>query len=270
MTEENTILSFEEALKAINTASDTFKVNIWIPSLNKEVSFKEMDAKQQKTLLKAAIDNTVYNSYFIKAFYDILKENVLDEGISIDDFTIVDKAFVALSLRNQISEDLSVEFTKTQSEKINLNQLVSNFRNFVTPDVEKVDIKNDSFSISVSLGLPTIKDELDYEENFYKNYKKVEDVKTTEDIQYIVSEAFIGETSKYIKVLSINETDYQYSLLTLNQKLRIVEKLPSGLIQKILEKISNWKTIIDSYITVSDSTNTLSKVITVDSLLFLS
>ena len=83
-----------------------------------------------------------------------------------------------------------------------------------------------------------------------------------------MAEAFIGEITKYIKSLSVNESFFDFDTLTINQKIKIVEKLPSGLIQKILEKVSDWKKISDLVITVNSGE--LSKAISIDSLLFLS
>jgi hypothetical protein len=56
--------------------------------------------------------------------------------------------------------------------------------------------------------------------------------------------------------------------LTINQKNAVIEKLPSGLIQKVLEQISLWKKELDSILTVNYQNYT--KAISIDSLLFLS
>jgi hypothetical protein len=269
MTDENNILNFDDALNALSNASESFKIDVWLPSKQRYVTFKEIDAKQQKSLLSAAIDNSVYNSDFIKSFYNILKENVLDEDETfIDELSIADKAFIAISLRSQISEELTINFSETINEKIKIKDVISKFKSYKNPNFENLEVKNNEVSIKINIELPTIKDELDYEEQFYKDYKKVDDVKTTKDLQNIVSEAFIAETSKYIKDISINDKNFDFKALTFNQKIRIVEKLPSALIQKLLEQISLWKKDIDSVLTVKNGD--ITKVINIDSLLFLS
>lgn len=270
MTEENTtILDFNDALNAINNASKTFKIDVWIPSKSKYISFKEIDAKQQKNLLSAAMDNSVYNSDFIKTFYDILKNNILSEDIStIDELTIVDRSFIAISLKSQISNELNVKFNDEISEKINLNDIISKFTSYKLPSSEEISLKNDSVILSVGIDIPSIKTEIDYEENFYKDCKKVDEIKTNKDVQSIISDAFISETSKYIKYIKVNDSQFNFDSLTFNQKIRSAEKLPSGLIQKVLEVIANWKKDIDLILTVNSGE--LKKVISIDSLLFLS
>ena len=70
MSENN--LNFEQLLQAIEQVSDTFNVNVWIPSKQNFYNFKEIDAKQQKNLLSSAINSSIYNANFVKTFYKIL------------------------------------------------------------------------------------------------------------------------------------------------------------------------------------------------------
>jgi hypothetical protein len=269
MTEENTILDFNAAINALNSVSESFKIGVYIPSKEKTIYFKEIDAKQQKTLLSSAMDNSVYNSEFVKTFYSILKENILSEEKSVvDELTVSDKSFIAIALKSQISEELTVKFNDDISSKINLNDVISRFNDYKTPNLTDVELKNETVSLIVGVSLPTIKTEVEYEENFYNDYKKIDDIKTNKDVQAIISDAFISETSKYINYVTINGAKYDFNTLTFNQKLRVVEKLPSGLIQKVLAQVSEWKNDIDSILTVTNGD--LKKVITIDSLLFLS
>ena len=269
MTDENSILNFDDALNALTNASESFKIDVWLASKGRYITFKEINAKQQKSLLSAAMDNSVYNSDFIKTFYSILKENILVEDKSIvDELTLTDRSFIAIALKSQISEELNVKFTDEISSKINLKDVISKFTTYKTPSLTEVELKNDSVTLIVGITLPTIKTEVDYEENFYKDYKKVDQIKSNKDVQDIISDAFISETSKYISYVNINGAKYDFNTLTFNQKIRVVEKLPSGLIQKVLEQISSWKNDIDSILTVTNGD--LKKVIAIDSLLFLS
>ena len=106
----------------------------------------------------------------------------------------------------------------------------------------------------------------------HKKEKRVDDIKNTEDIQKILSEAFVGETSKYIQNIWINDTDINFNNFDFSKKIKIIEKLPSGLIQKILEIVSKWKKNYDEILTVEtvENESTYKKVLTIDSLLFLS
>jgi hypothetical protein len=269
MPEETPILNFNDAINALNSVSNSFKIEVWIPSIQNNVSFKEIDAKQQKAILGAAIDNSVYAQEFNNTFYDILKENILNEDKSIvDSFTISDKAFIAIALRSQISDDLSVKFDDDSVVKVSLQNFIDVSKKYISPSVETIEIKNDSVTLNVEISIPTVKTELEYDENFKKLNKNINDIKTEKEIKTIVTDAFISETSKYIKSVKVNDSKFDFATLTVNQKIQVVEKLPSGLIQKILEKLSDWKKDIDKVLTVNNGDQI--KVISIDSLLFLS
>lgn len=274
-TEEINILDFENALKALNEASETFQVEVWIPSKNKSLKFKEIDAKQQKELLNAAMDNSVYNSSFLKIFTSIIHSNLLDADKNIlNDILAADKASIALSLKNQISNEIKIIFDEKNNiiEKIDIQPIIERFKSYKTTTSKNVKIENNNVKIEAEIGQPNLKTELEYNENLNKQYKKADQIKTNEEIQTIISDAFIGETSKYIKKLWINGQEISLDDITINQKNAIVEKLPSGLVQKVLEQISTWKKELDDILTVTKTVNNkeYSKAISIDSLLFLS
>jgi hypothetical protein len=60
---------------------------------------------------------------------------------------------------------------------------------------------------------------LQYEEQLHKKEKKVDDIKDSDEIQRIVSEAFIGETTKYIKTIYINVATHIHISVKRNRKL---------------------------------------------------
>jgi hypothetical protein len=268
-TVENTILDFNSALMILGKASETFKVDAWIPSINSNLSFKELDAKQQKALLSAAMDTSVYNTSFINTFYTILKNNILaDDKNIIDSLTLSDKASIALSLRSRISDHINVNFDESKdiSKKYNIDMFLTKFKSYKSPETVILDSKSDSFSLKVEIIYPTIKTEVDYDTQF-KGNRKSEEVKTSEDLQHLVSNAFLGETSKYINKVWINEDEITLNTLKFEQRIKLVEKLPSNLIQKIIETISDWKKSLDEVLTVSHEEYT--KTVNIDSLLFL-
>jgi hypothetical protein len=268
---DNNILDFNSALDVLNQVSETFKTEAWIPSKGIFLTFKEIDAKQQKELLSAAIDNSVYNSSFTKTFFSILKSNLIKEDKSIlDELDLADKASISITLKHQITNELNVIFDEKEKiiEKINITHILDKFKKYKSPTSKNISLKNNEFEIKVELKLPLIKSDLSYDEQLKKVKKKADQIKTSEDVQEIVSEAFIGETSKYIQRIWINDTEIETIDLKPEQKIKVVEKLPSGLIQKVLEQISEWKKELDDILTVKHQEYT--KVIAIDSLLFLS
>ena len=270
MTEENNILDFNQAINTLNDVSKAFTIDAYIPSKNSTLTFKEINAKQQKELLGAAMDTSVYNLGFSNTFYNILKDNLIgDDNTIIDSLTISDRACVALTLKSQISNDLKVTFDDKDEvvETINVQNIIAKFQTYQTPENVILDLVSGDVILKAEARYPNLKVELDYDTEFKKN-KKAEDIKTNQDVQKIITAAFIGETSKYISKIWINDSEINLDEMTFNQRIGIVEKLPSGLLQKILEKISSWKKELDEVLTVTH--NDHKKVISIDSLLFLS
>jgi hypothetical protein len=276
MEQENVnILNFDDALRALDTISEVFSVNVWIPSKKKEYLFKEIDAKQQKTMLSSAMNSSVYNTTFIKNLYEILNSNFLDkENIKdLKDFTIYDKFSIAISLKDKTSDETSITFDETDNivKKVSLNPIIEKFKTFETPENQFLEFDNQNIKVKLEISVPTIGKELEYEEQIHKKEKKVDDIKNNDEIQQIISEAFIGETTKYIKNIYINENDLNFQNVDFIKKIKLVEKLPSGILQKVLKLVSKWKAEIDSILTISIEENgeTYTKVLNIDSILFL-
>jgi hypothetical protein len=266
--EEKPVLDFSSALNALDDVSKSFSVEIWIPSTQSNLTFKEINAKQQKSLLNAAMDTSVYNTGFIQSFYNILKENILSEGANIDSLTLSDKTCIALNLKNQISNQINVVFDedKNISQKYNLNEILTKFKSYNTPQSTILESNSKDFILKVEISLPTIKTEVDYD-NQLKDNKKTEDIKTQEDVKILVVNAFLGETSKFINKVWINDEQIDLNSLKFEQRIKLIEKLPSNLIQKIIDNISVWKKDLDEILTVKHKEYT--KTISIDSLLFL-
>jgi hypothetical protein len=261
-------LSFKDALNALDTVSkDSFISEVWIPSLNRSVTVKEINARQQKNLLEAAIDSSVYKTTFSKAFYDIITSNVSEPKEILDTLTIADKIALAVALRSQISPTIKVEFEDGDTtEDISLKIITDKIKHYVTPLEESFEVVKNGVSISVNVILPTIHSEVQFDTFLLKNKKKTDD---TEEVKTIITDAFLGETSKYIKNVSIDGEDLNYSSFSIHQKIQFVEKLPAAVIQKILDIIAKWKKELETLITVKASTGDYTKLLEVDSLLFL-
>jgi hypothetical protein len=273
MSEDNIILDFDKALTLLDSVSDVFKIDVWIPSLKKSIPFKEMEAKQQKMLLAAAMENTVYNSLFSKNFYEIINQNLIEtddfKKEDLDKLNIFDKASIAIHLRKQISNKLKVVFNSEEkiSENIDLNLVIENIKNIDYKDNISIDIANKDISINVLLKIPSIKNEMVYDEEVSKLFKKTNDIKTDDDVKTLVTEAFISEASKYISKIFISSQEINFEVLTLKQKIQITERLSSTIMQKILESVSEWKTILDTALEVKYKEYTTN--IKIDSILFL-
>ena len=208
--------------------------------------------------------------------YNVINSNFLDKENKniINDFTIFDKFAIAVSLKDKISDETSITFDEKNNivKKLSLKPIIEKFKTFNTPKSEFLEVDNENFKIKLEISVPTILEELEYEEQINKKEKKVDDIKNTDDIQKIISEAFIGETTKYIKMIYVNGNDLGFNNIDFIKKIRLVEKLPSGILQKILQIVSKWKKEVDSILTVETEVDgkNYTKIISIDGVFFLS
>jgi hypothetical protein len=268
---ETATQNFNEILKSLTEISNSFNVSIYIPSLKQTVDFKELNTKQQKELLETVTDTSIYKTKFAQTFLQIIKENLISNDINIDELTIYDKIFIGLFLRSKISNTLNFIFKEEPlySESVELKPIIDECVKYTHPQLDKITIVKDGVTIGVELKIPTIVLESKYEAELSKTYKKIDDVKSVNDMGSLLSDAFVGEVSKYISKISFDDKIVELENLTINQRIRLTELLTADLTQKVLQKIADWKTELDEYLTISSKEGEYKKAITIDNLLFL-
>lgn len=269
---ENSIPSFEEALKVLEDfSSSSLTQSFYVPSLKRDVQIKEISAKQQKQLLNVIVDtaSSVYKTQFNKTFFSMLIENCSEDEETIQNFTIFDRFFLSLNMRNQIDSQLSVEFsneTEKYTEVLNLSELIQQFKKYNHPDTKNITIERAGTLIEIDLRIPTLKIEAEFEEKLpvFKNSNP-----EIEDIKNLLTHTYIGESAKYIENITISGKNLNFKNLKIDQKLNLLEKLPAVVLQKILTNVVLWKQEVDGYLTVA-STRGDTKILDIDANLFLS
>jgi len=254
MTSKESIISFLTELETV------LKYNVYIPSLDKEVTFKQLTTEQLKQILQTAINNTIYNTDFILTINNIIKQNCLDADIDTNTFTIFDKLFFIFKTKIEcISPEYSFVFTDDEINEYSLENdiynanIVDHFDAFrsIKPPLEKEFVNN---GIKIKCALPTLNIESKLEEELHNNSVSVNAL-TEQEMQNIIGETFINELAKFIVNVSINDTLYDLSTLSFKDKTSIIEKIPVSVINDIIKYIESYKNIIDkllSYTFVTD------------------
>lgn len=262
--------SFNEVLNSLKTLSNSFVVDITVPSIQQTVQFKELNTKQQKKLLETVADTSIYKTEFSKIFLQILKENIVTENINIDDLTIYDRIFIGLFLRSKISKTLNVTFEENKNpEEIELEPILNKTKTYTHPENEEIVITKNNSEIKVEVCIPSIGLDSKYETEISKNSKKIENVKNINEIGNVLSEAFVTEVSKYINKITFDDNVIELDKLNIVQRIKICEVLTADLTQNILQKISDWKKQMDVVLMVSSADGSVDKAISLDNLLFL-
>lgn len=265
-------LNFNEALNALDSISkESFVSNVWVPSLKKTIKLKEISAKQQKSMIESAIDSTNKKPTFSGVLYSIVKENCLEEDAVLDKLTAFDKVALAFGIRYQISDTLKVDLKEDYNDNsplekiVKLEDILQTIKEYSHPSEREVTFSKNGVNIRVVVDVPKFSKENEFDVELYTANVKSDKI---QEIKNIVSKAYVGEASRYVSSIYINDSEVSYSELTIPQKIQIIGKLPASLVQDVLKTVVEWKTELDKAYTVTEGE--YSKIIDVNSILFLS
>ena len=260
------ILNFNETLTTLDKISkESFIIEVWIPSKKTFVKLKELTAKQQKLIIESVIDSEGKN-IFSKAFYQIIKENWLDDISILDDLTVIDKVSIAFFIRKELSNTISVDLSEDPAivKSFDLLPIIKEIEVYNHPENKKFKYEKNSVSVEVETHIPSFKEEADFDYYVLNSLKKED---KSEDIKNIMITSFISELAKYIKEIKVNENFMDYSNLNILQKIEVAEKLPAGLVRNIFEEIYKIKIDLEKIYTIHYED--MSKIIEINGLLFL-
>ena len=232
--------------------------DVYIPSLQKDIKFKQLTTEQLKQILKTVIDSPVYNTEFTLTFNQIIKENCLDTTVSIDNLTIYDKLLIFFKTRlESVSSDYTLSFTNDEikdfdlTEKTKTISIKDHYNNFLN---KKIIFEKEQFDYNnciVVCDLPTLSTENKLEKELHKNIKV--DINTPEELRNIIGETFINEITKYISSISVNETIIDFNTQTFKNRINIVESLPTNLINKVIKYIERYRNTVKELLSINVS-----------------
>jgi hypothetical protein len=237
-----TIDNVQDVLQLLKELDKTNSFEIYLPTLQKKVLFKQLNAEQLKKLLKTIIDSPIHNTEFITTFNEIIKENILDESVDVNSLNIFDKVLIIVKTR---MESISPEYTFTlKEEEIETIKefkvdLAATYNRFVEtqPLLEAEIIKVGECEVTATL--PTLTTENKLEKELYKNVKL--EITTPDELRNTLGETFINELTKYISSLKIKDTVIDLNQHNFKTRIKIVEQLPTPAINGVLKYIERYK-----------------------------
>ena len=258
---------FNNILSVLDTISKENTVSFYVPSLKREVLFKGINTGQQKALLKAAIDNPVFQTRFILAAYAIINENCTEKDI-LAQLTAIDSMSILLQYRVNIygSEYKTEQEGKTYT--LNLSDSISRIREIEIPGPQTfVD-----GPVTITVGVPTFTEQFLLEKQVREKTLNEQDNTTLNET---IGEAFIGEISKFIKQIQVivndQQQDLNYKDLTFPKKYAVLEKLPTKAVKQIISYLESVANIQRKFTRVNgiDEANNVKEIeFTIDSSLF--
>lgn len=236
----------------------------YVPSIKRDVKFKPFNIGQQKKLLKATIDNPVFQTRFVVAIYDILVENCLEDFKKLN-LTTVDYNSILLQYRKSAYGDVITVTEENIEYKADINEAIKKI-NLVESLLEQDIIEG---NITLTLKTPTIQEQYLLEKELREGKLNDEQIiNSTTNVSNTIGDAFIGEISKYIKDIILQKGEERisvgYNTLPFAEKIKLIEYLPSSIIKKSLPVIGELTNKLTESLRVTGiAVDNTSKIVTI-------
>jgi hypothetical protein len=234
-----------DLLKQLDNINQQALIDIYIPTLKRTVKFKNLTLKQQKNLLKSAIDESLTKLSFNSNIYSIIKENNT-ESIDINALTTIDRSVISLTLR-AVGIDKTYH---TDEKEINLDEVIAN-----APNIELTNLEHTftSDNITIELTAPQLKTDFELS-NYSLNKLKQQNV----DLKSVIGELFIYELLKFVKLVTIkggeDNTEVIFNTIRIEDRIAIAEKFSSNITNIILDFIKAYRILENKFCKIGDTT----------------
>ncbi len=231
-------LSISEIFGLINDANKNLEHDVYIPSLNKEIHLKPLNALHSKNIAKAALDGAFSQNQFNIIMYNILKD-ISDPSVPLSQINILDKISILLELRNKnIKPFLEVELSDGNGNKkivsVDLPPLLKKIKKLKFSFDDEI-IELDSYKIY--LNYPSIETEYNFETHLYKTKIQGMTNKDEANMKIFATSMMISAITQFIKRIDIGENSIVLTGKRVNECTDIFEKLPGSIFHQIMTKI---------------------------------
>lgn len=222
-------------LKQINNSN---VVEVFVPSQNRIVKFKQLSVKQQKELIKTSLDGALAGVTLGSALNMIVSENAID----CDIFNIFDRAPIILSLRQQ-----SFGSTYTEGDAIvDLNEITQKQYVINVPFASTINLEDE---ISIDLEVPSLQCDTKINEVVAAQLKKTQDV----NLGDAVGSLYLYEIVKFIKKVKVASDVAVFDDYVVADQLKIIENLPAKIINQVVDFIQQFRTLETDYLTIEQT-----------------
>jgi hypothetical protein len=210
--------------------------DLYVPSKKGFVKFYPLSAKQQKNIIESAIKNVQIPVYE----YSALSKLIIEQAAEQYQFKLIDREAILVQLR-AISIDDKFNINKA---KIDLNKIINEYP---TIGKSKSPTNTNTHSLgdmSIVCELPDLISCIELDDDFIKS---IED-SSNQPFSEILSNMYLNEFIKFIKILKIKDNEYMFSGIRYSDKFKIVENLPTILIEKISKYIRSLSKYSEKFI----------------------
>lgn len=247
----NTKVDIKNFLSVLDqTNSKNYAFHVYIPSLQKELPFLQINTAQQKTLIKSIIDSPIYNTEFIFAIRSIIAENCLDKSVKVDDLTLLDKLAICIALRcKSIGNKLESSIDQNGAElkyTVDLDSILDGVKDIPITSSEIIEVEG----YKVSIAPPTIGVEYKIEKDIRSKGPDINKIQSNDQLRLVVGEAFITELVKYIQAVTVlngeQEITVNFNSISSNDAIAILGKLPISVLENIVQYSDTYNKSVSS------------------------
>lgn len=215
---------------------------IFVPSLNKEVSFKLLTAAQHKNILTTIMDQNNSGVTLSLLLNQIIKDTICEKVI----LNTLDKSYILIALR---AFSLS-NIYEHNNIKSNLFDVLNNK---IPLSLSAIEIKEKNYTICISA--PSL--EKDSQIN-RESKRKIDESKSEDNVSKLaLDEIYTNEFIKYIDYIEFENDNATIKILFSNlshaQKRNVVDKLPAVATISMLEKINKLKESSEEFLKIDGS-----------------
>lgn len=237
-------MSVPNILSKLQQINNSNVVSVFVPSQNKELSFRPLSIKQQKDLIKTSMDGNLSGITFSNTINQILIDNSIEKCRLL----VTDRHPVIVSLRKQA---FGAIFELSEGDKkisYDLMKILSKRLEFSEP--ESIEIMLKDTDLSVKVDVPSLEDDIKINNLLIDKIKKDK----TENISETVGDLFLYEILKFVNKLFLGSEETDLTGLSIKDRVSVIESLPVTLNTVILEYIQNKRKEESEYLTVDGET----------------
>tara|TARA_B100001123_G_C15108123_1_gene946340 strand:- start:305 stop:1063 length:759 start_codon:yes stop_codon:yes gene_type:complete len=246
--------NYKQLVTELKKYNETSNTEIYVPSLNKTISFKPLTVKQQTDIITG-----VLNAQKSKNLYDY--QNIVDSIIiancdesSINSVLALDRACILIQFRlDTIGETVEIE-----GQTYSLTEHVATFKDKPI-DIGSISNVCEHKGITATCTVPTLQQETKINADTSGIFKDG----TTERA---VGKVFLIELAKHIQHISFDKNEIDFTQLSIKQQIQICEMLPMTLSQQIIKYIETVRALEEQFVKISTPDGLVS--IPIDSQLF--
>jgi len=230
-----------QKLKEINGKG----IDVYIPSLDKEVPFKPLNIRQQKEIIKASFDKNIPSISFNNILNTIIKENCQEQNIEL---LVTDRPSIAIALRKNIFGTIIKNAVK--SDTLNEESIEFDLEQVIQTKF-KLDIKLTkvvkSEGLEVQLRIPTLAADSRVNKESQKVLSHL--VEQNNSIKDLISELFVYELVKFIDFVEVLDVGKAvFTEISVVDQIKLVESLTAEVNKNIMEYIEEVRTFEKKYL----------------------